>query len=124
MFDARDLEKKAARLHSLVRDRFGVDQPDLAKAARKLGRRVPKKVRAALISLQDARQRARHPKLRLQIEPRALEADFATASGYLEAVDKADRRKGAILGVLGGLSFNLIALFVVVVLVLMWRGLI
>jgi len=123
MFDARDLEKKAARLHALVRDRFGVDQPDLARAARKLGRRVPKRVRTAMISVQAARQRATHPKLRLQIDPRALETNFDIAARHLEAVDKADRRKGAILGVLGGISFNLILVFVLVLVVLIWRGL-
>lgn len=123
MIDPTDLERKQAEVERLLEEKFGAGSGDLQARMRKVGRRVPKRVHLAARVIRDARMQAGHPKLRAFVDPRQVNRAFATLRSHLKAVDVADRRKGAVLGVLGGLSFNLLLALALLLAVLVWRGL-
>lgn len=122
MIDSSDIAPKIARLEKLMARKFGASSGPFEARVRKVGRRVPSKVRSDLKALSELWRLAQNPKLGRQLDPARFDALYQRVKLHLDAVDAADRRKGAILGALGGLAFNLIALFVVVLAVLLWRG--
>ncbi|PSL22144.1 hypothetical protein [Shimia abyssi] len=124
MIDEKDLSRKTRALLDLIHEKFGIKADKLDIAMRKIGRRLPKRAHTSAKVLVDAQAQAGHPKLMLQGDMTRVAAAYETLKQDLDAVDRADRRKGAILGTLGALSFNLIALVVLLVAFLMWRGLI
>lgn len=105
-----------------MRDKLGAGGKTLKAALRTHGRHLPKRVRAHIRALADAERFADHPKLRLTLDAAALGKAAATAQDHLRKIDKADRRKGWWLGVLGGLVFNLLLLFAICICVLVWLG--
>ncbi len=122
MIDPADIDRKIAQLLMLARDRYGVRAKSLDGAMRKIGRRVPSRTHADAQVLVDAAQLAGHPKLMLQADAARVQAAFEAVRAQFKAEDRADRRKGAILGTLGALSFNLIVLVVLLILFLRWQG--
>ncbi|MEP2530726.1 hypothetical protein [Shimia sp.] len=122
MIDPADIDRKSQRLLKLAREKFGVKAETLEVAMRKIGRRVPKQVQAQARVIVLAQQQAGHPKLMLQTDAQSIEAAYEAVHKRLKEEDTADRRKGAILGTLGALSFNLIALCALLLGVLVWRG--
>ena len=66
----------------------------------------------------------RHPKLARLIKADQIDRAFTHLNEHLETIDPADRRKGAILGMLGGMVFNLILLIGALIAVLHWQGMI
>ena len=107
---------------ALMRDKLGVSGSDMARAAGKAKGRLPAKIYAQALVLANAETLSQHPKLRLTLDAPALGLAAADVQGFLNAIDLADRRKGWILGMLGGLAFNMILFVVVLALVLYWRG--
>jgi hypothetical protein len=85
-------------------------------------RRAPAAVKKAAEGFKHARQQAGHPKLMRMLDSDQLQAQFATLTEYLSAIDVADRRKGLILSTLGSISFNLLVVFIVLMVWLVWRG--
>ena len=65
---------------------------------------------------------SQHPRLSMTLDEEKLGRSAADLRDYLEAIDVADRRKGWWLGMLGGLAFNMILFFVLLLAVLRWRG--
>ncbi|MCH2163790.1 MAG: hypothetical protein MK098_03930 [Marinovum sp.] len=124
MAGAFDIETRAASLAELVREKVGSRGSDLAVLANKAGRRLPKRVRADMVRLAEALQMAHHPKLSRQLDWAELRRAFDRVTEHLETLDPADRRKGARLSWLGNNVFNLIVVFVLLILVLWWRGLV
>lgn len=122
MIDVKDLDRKIRRLLALADEKFGVRADRLDVAMRKIGRRVPKKVHRQAAFLAQAQQMAGNPNLMLQIDADGVARAYEVVFETLQAEDRADRRKGAILGTLGALSFNLILLFALVLGFLVWRG--
>ncbi|MBR9653146.1 hypothetical protein [Thalassovita aquimarina] len=123
MIDAKELERKQAELERLLEEKFGAASGDLRARMRKVGRRVPKRIHAAARVLSEARLQEQHPKLRQFIDVSAVNRAYVDIRRHLKTIDVAYRRKGAVLGVLGGLSFNLLMALALLLGVLMWRGL-
>lgn len=117
-----DISAKAARLSELIADKIGPRGPDLTRQVRRAGRRLPKSVRRDVLRVAEAAPLSEHPKLVRQISADTVQTAFARAHEYLIAIDKADRRKGALLSWLGGNAFNLGIVFVSVIVVLRMRG--
>ena len=122
MIDAADIDRKTARLLHLAKEQYGVKADTLDKAMHKIGRRVPKRVHDQAKVISDAKRLGGHPKLMLQIDAEKVEAAFEAVQKAFKAEDRADRRKGTILSTLGSVSFNLIAVAVLLILFLRWQG--
>ncbi|CUH64014.1 hypothetical protein TG4357_01017 [Thalassovita gelatinovora] len=122
MIDPKELEKKQAELTKLLAETFGASSGDLQHRMRKVGRRVPKRLHAAAKVIIEAQAMAGHPKLRQFIDAAAVNRAYLDIRDHLKTIDVADRRKGAVLGLLGGLSFNLLLVLALLLAFLMWRG--
>lgn len=124
MTTADYLLEETEGLRALLRQKLGVRAGDFPAAVQRAGRRLPGPARRAASTLAKAMPMADHPKLRQTLDARSLEDAAVQLREYLEAIDLADRRKGAFLSLLGSIAFNLIAVAVLVVTLLVWRGLI
>lgn len=119
--DAKDLKKLTDQIGREITRGFGIEGP-LKPQVRKLGRRLPKAQRRAAKTVLEAQRLMTHPKLSRRVDAQAVAAAGSVLLTFLRAVDPTDRRKGAVLSVLGSISLGLIALFVLVVVILQWRG--
>ena len=118
------VQEMAQRVSTQIEARLGVGGRDLPHKLRRAGRALPAHVRKDARHIAEALPLAENPKLMRQIDLPRLEAAERRVLAHLRTIDRADRRKGAFLGVLGGLSFNLIAVFALLIAVLVWRGLV
>lgn len=117
-----ELDAKVQRLQDLLGEKLGLGSGDLARRARRAGRRLPVSARAGLIRIAAAQEMARHPKLAARLDRTALDRDYRAAMTALAAIDPASRRQGVWLGMLGGLVFNLLVFGAVALWVLRLRG--
>ncbi|TDK52638.1 hypothetical protein [Antarcticimicrobium luteum] len=117
-----DIETRIAEIAALMHAKLGVRGATLRAALGRAGRRLPRRIRAQARLLAEAEPFAHHPKLRLTLDTMALGKAAGEVEAHLEAIDLADRRKGWWLGMLGGLAFNILAFFALLVVVLRWRG--
>lgn len=62
-----------------------------------------------------------HPKLRMGVDVARTHRAHKNLVVYLKGIDPNERRKTKILGVLGVVSFNLIAVAIAFIALLMWR---
>ncbi|PWE35610.1 hypothetical protein DD563_06335 [Pelagicola sp. LXJ1103] len=112
----------AGGLRDAMRAKLGVRAKSLRVALRRAGRTVPAPARAAGQRIVQAEGMVGHPKLRRLVDGDALRADAAAMRAALGQIDPKDRRRGAILGMAGGLVFNLLLALAGLVVFLIWRG--
>ena len=124
MADADDIEAKYAHASELVAQKIGPRGPDLKRQVRKAGRRLPRSVRNDLQVLAHATDLVRHPKLARQVNAETVSIAYNRAKAHLDTIDPKDRRKGIFLTWLGDNAFNLLLVFVFLVVVLRLRGLV
>lgn len=122
--ELQDIDSRVARLQDMLADKLGLGSGDLARRARRAGRRLPVSVRAGLTRLAAAQEMARHPKLAARLDLSALDRDYRAAMTALAAIDPGDRRRGLWLGLAGGLVFNLLLFGALMLWVLRLRGLV
>ncbi len=122
MIDVVKIDRDTEQLLALARKKFGVRTRSLDKAMRKIGRRVPSRLHDQAKVISEARALAGHPKLMLQADSQAVQKAFDEITAHLKTIDVTDRRKGAVLDVLGSISLNLIGLFLLLVAFLLWKG--
>lgn len=65
---------------------------------------------------------AHNPRLARQIDAAEVERDYRGVVAYLRGIDVADRRRARILSLAAALAANLIAVAVMFLLWLWWRG--
>ncbi|QYX56371.1 hypothetical protein K1T73_15135 [Roseovarius sp. SCSIO 43702] len=118
-FDAR-IEALKARL----REKLGARGKTLARALRHAGRRLPKWVRREGAVLVDAQARRGHPRIWRQVNEAEIDRAFERIESHLDTIDPKDRRRGVILGLLGGIVFNLLIVLAFLLAVLWWQDLI
>ncbi|WP_299351484.1 hypothetical protein [uncultured Shimia sp.] len=123
MIDPNELHRRIDDLTQLAGEKFGFKAKSLARAMKKIGRRLPPRAHKQAAILIEAEDRAGHPKLSRMLDAQAIDRAFGTLEAALKQIDPADRRKGMVLSTLGMVSFNLIVVFVIVMAVLLWRGL-
>jgi len=118
------VERLATSLEAQIEKRMGVGGRGLPAKLKRAGRRLPRHVRREAAMIAEALTLAQSPKLSRQVDQARLELAARRVAAFLKTYDRADRRKGAVLGLLGSLSFNLLAVAALVVAVLVWRGLV
>lgn len=117
-----DIQNRIAETIALLRAKLGVRDKTLTASVRHAKRRLPRRIYKKAMVLAQAEQMAAHPKLRLVLDnPKLIQASD-DVQAHLSAINLADRRWGWFLGLLGGLAFNLLALAVLFLVVLLWRG--
>lgn len=116
--------EKAEDLQALLQDRLRFSARDLSHGLRKAGRRVPRRLRVEGEYIALAQHLEANPKLARQIDYPRVETGYRDLKTFLEGINPTDRFIGGVLSVIGPLAFGLIVVFVLVVVVLQWRGLV
>lgn len=124
MFDPKEINEKSEALGALLRAKLGLRGKTLAAQFRAAGRRLPKRMHREGQLILTALEKLPHPKLAVTIDQARVNSAFTNLNHHLEAIDPADRRKGKILGWLGGVVFNLILVAGLLLAVLRWQGVI
>lgn len=122
MIDQKDIARKVASLETLLAKKFSATDGTLERRLQKVGRRLPARIRNDIQTVAETAHLTGNLKIANQVDPKQTEAAYERAKAHLEAVDVADRRKGAVLSVLGSVAFNLITVSVILIVVLVWRG--
>jgi len=116
------IDARARRIQSALDGAFGVRAKTLDKALRRTGRRLPKRLQADARRIVDAQALGGHPKLMRQVDGIALSAAEDRVVTYLDGIDRADRRKGRLLGMAGAIAFNILLVLTAFILWLVWAG--
>lgn len=124
MSQETDIRTQISETIALLRKKLGVRDKTLAASVRKAKRRMPRRIYKQALILADAEQMAEHPRLRLALDTPRLQNASEVVQSHLRSINLADRRWGWFLGLLGSLAFNLLALTVLLLVFLYWRGLI
>jgi len=111
-------------IETLMSERLRLRAGPLARQIRKAGRQLPRRVAREARFLAEAGALANHPKMARQVDPARLESARRTVTDYLTAIDPAKQRTDRLLRFLAALALNFLALGVLVVAVLRWRGLV
>ena len=117
-----DIAARAEAIRAELRARLGVSGRDLEQALRRAGRLLPRRVRARIAEIVAAQKLAGNPRLERRLDHRRLEQAHRDVSAHLEAIDRADLRRGRLLGLAGQAAFHLIVVAGVFVYWLWWRG--
>lgn len=122
MQETQDIITKVEAVQALLNEKFGVRKRALGKMLRSTGRRLPRRLRARAQVLVQAQEWTAHPKLARRVDRDAVKQAHDEIAAHLRGIDVADRRKGAALSVAGSVAFNLLAVVVVFVGWMWWRG--
>ncbi len=122
MIDPDRFNAQVAELELLLRDKLGVRGKSLTHQLKRAGRLLPKRVRKAGQMISSALAVSGHPRLARLHDPLSIEIAVEALKSHLQEIDAADRRKGAILQLLGGIVFNLLVFLGVVTAFLRWQG--
>ncbi|MDP5217770.1 hypothetical protein Q5Y75_11110 [Ruegeria sp. 2205SS24-7] len=123
MAEQISVEQQIAQTIAMLRAKLGVRGKTLAAALRRARHRLPKHIYKQALLLAQVEDRAAHPKLRLTLDSPKLADAAEKVQTHLDAISLTERRKGWLLGMLGGLVFNLLLLAVLLLLFLLWQGL-
>lgn len=117
------IQQMADRVAILLEQRLRVGGTGLAAKVRKGGRRLPKKVRVAAEALVQATEMVKSPKLMNRIDDELVAEAYDICLRHLNGIDVADRRKGVVVGIAASIAFSLLAVLVLMLVVVWWRGL-
>lgn len=124
MTDPATYHARAEALSEALQARLGVRGRGLEARLRRAGRRLPAPARRAGREIVEAGRKIEHPKLARMIDAGRVDAAFDTVNRHLKGIDRAEARRGALLGLAGALVFNLLLLAFLVGLLMRWQGLI
>ena len=119
-----DISAKSEELCALLADKLSLRRGTLDQRLRRAGRRLPARIRQQGMLIAEAEAMAAHPRLARRIDHAALERAHAEVRAHLRGIDPADRRRGVILGMLGGLAFNILLFAALVLAFLRWQGMV
>lgn len=118
------IQQMADRVAELMEERLRLRGQGLAEKTRRAGRLLPKKVRLAAQALAEAAAAAQNPKLYLQLDAEKISADYDICLKHLGAVQAGGRGKTLLVNMASGVAFSLLAVAVLVLVVIWWRGLV
>ncbi|WP_137699436.1 hypothetical protein [Marimonas lutisalis] len=124
MTESATLARMTDELEALLGEKLGLRKGDVPARVARAGRRLPKWVHRDARLIGEALALGAHPKLARRIDLARVQAAHRRIKAHLKEIDPKDRRKGAILNLLGSLSFNLLLFAALVIGFLKWRGLI
>lgn len=116
------IEQRSERVKSALDGAFGVRAKTLDRALRKTGRRMPKRLHAQARLIVEAQGLGGNPKLMRRVDGAALARAEEAVVGWLDTVDRADRRRGFWIWVGAMIGFNLIVVVAGVVTWMWWTG--
>ena len=116
------IEQMTAKLSALLTQRLNVSGRTLDTRVSRGRWRLPRPVRQAAAELVAAQNLVQSPKLRRQLDQDALSRAYDLCDAHLRGLNRAKRRKGVILDTAARIAFALLAVIVVWVSVLHWRG--
>ncbi len=116
------IQQMADRVSALLEQRLKVTGPTLEVRIKRTGSKLPRKIRDAAEALVQATQMADNPKLLMQIDYEAVAVAYDLCVRHLNSVNQAERRRGMLLDAAARIAFALLAVAVLVVVVLYWRG--
>lgn len=119
---ATSIQQMADRIAGLMEERLRVRGKGLGQKLHKGARLLPPKLRPQAEMLSQAAELAQNPKLMRRIDLEKVTEAYDQCVRYLGAIDPAQRRKGTALGILASIAFSLIAVAVLVLVLLSWRG--
>ena len=122
MESADTINARAARVQAALTKAFGVRAGTLDKALKRTGRRLPRRSKAEARRIVDAQGYGGQPRLMRQIDAARLDRAEARVLEYLQNIDRAEQRRGRILGILAVVVFNLLLVAGAFVLWMWWTG--
>ncbi len=117
-----DIQTQIAQTILLMRKKLGLRDKTLAESVKRAKRRLPRRIYKQALVLAHAEKMAEHPKLRLILDTPKLGKASEEVHAHLNAINLADRRWGWFLSFLGSVALGVLALAVMAVIVLRWRG--
>jgi hypothetical protein len=109
-------------LSALIAQRLNVSGRTLDVRVNRAKWRLPRPVRRAAGELVAARHLAQNPKLRRQLDHDATKRAYDLCYAHLQGLNKAQRRKSLFLDTAARIAFALLAVIILWVSVLHWRG--
>ena len=109
-------------LCALLADKLSLRRGNLGDRLRRAGRRLPARIRAQAQIVAEAEALSLHPRLARRIDRQAVSRAFAEVRDHLGAIDPGYLRRGALLGMLAGLAFNMLLFTALALVFLRWRG--
>ncbi|MEW9920889.1 hypothetical protein AB2B41_14840 [Marimonas sp. MJW-29] len=122
MVQMPDIESKVAAVQDLLSEKFGVRKRPLPKMLQRTGRRLPRRMHARAQVLVEAQRLSANPKLAQMVDQAGVARAFDDLTAHLDAIDVADRRKGAILSVAAAVAFNILVVAGGFIFWLWWAG--
>lgn len=119
---AISIQQMADRVAALMEERLGTGGKGLAVKLNRAGRRLPRKVRAAGEELAQAAAMAQNPKLLLQIDHDAMAMAYDTCVKHLSTINPRVRRMDGLVAIAASIAFSVLAVVVILIAVLRWRG--
>lgn len=119
-----DISAKSQELCDLLAARLSLKHGSLEDRLRRAGRRLPARIRSQGQIVAEAEALATHPKLARRVDQAAVARAHAEVRAHLKGIDAAYLRRGALLGVLGGLAFNILLFTALTLVFLRWQGMI
>lgn len=119
---AVSIQQMAERISILLTERMQVKGRTLDEKLAYAARRLPRKVRKAASEVATAVEHSYNPKLLLQIDMEQLATNYDICVKYLNGLNKGYRMRGILLGLSTSILFSLLAVVVLLLGVLMWRG--
>lgn len=116
------LTEQIHKVRGLMAERLHVRGATLEDQLRRAKRLLPRAVAREAQYLAQAELLMRNPKLARMIDARKARDAGDRLTAHLMTVDPKERRKDRILGILGGLAFNLLLIGVLTIVWLRWRG--
>lgn len=122
--DAPELQSLIDEIRRLMAKKLGVRGRSLGQQLRKVGRRLPRRLRRGGEYLVQAKVLVQNPRLARQLDHARAERAARDLIAHLRQIDPKARRAARLYGIATGLVFNLMLLALAVLALLVWRRLI
>ena len=122
MSNSAEYDQLIADLSDRLQAKLNLRPAPFAKMVARSKGRLPRRVLRDARALIQAEQMARHPKLSRTLDVGRLHQSATSVKTHLDSIDPAEDRKDRILSIIASIVFSLIVVFVLLVLVLRWRG--
>ena len=119
---AMTYQDRVDRITELLEQRLALRGKTLDAKLRNAGRLLPKSIHKHAQTLVEPIKLQGHPKLAKMIDDNAVAGAYKICEKYLLEVDRADLRRGKVIGFLSTNALNLLLIAAMVFGVLLWRG--
>lgn len=120
--DQSAVRQLVARISQLLGDKFGARGADLETRVSRVGRKLPRRIRAAAHDLITADKLSKDPRLSLQLDPQHTSSAYAQCLDYLIKIDNSASRSRARYGLAATVAGQLLLVAVATVYLLRSRG--